>query len=86
MEFGTFEHLGNAMYNINNINADNQSEHDESEDSYDENSQETQTVSYEQTNGESYGEFNVIVRGDRVRGSVNRMVYAPLQSRVDISV
>ena len=86
MEMGTFEHLGNAMYNINNINTDNQSEYDESEDSYDENSQETQAVSYEQTNGESNGEFNVVIRGDRVRGSVNRTIPAPRQSRVDISV
>ena len=50
---GTFEHLGNAMNNINNINVDNQSEYDESEDSYDENSQETNSVGYEQTNSAS---------------------------------
>ena len=86
MELGTFEHLGNAMYNINNIDTDNQSEHDESEDSYDENSQETQTVSYGQASGESYGEFNVVIRGDRVRGSVNRTVPVSRQNRVDVSV
>ena len=92
MEIGTFEHLGNAMHNINNINTDNQSEYDDYEDSYEENSQETQSVSYkravsyERANGEPDGEFNVVIRGDRVRGSVNRTAPAPRQGRVDISV
>jgi hypothetical protein len=83
MEFGTFEHLGNAMHNINNIN---RSEYDECEDLYDENSQETQSVGDEQTDGESYGEFNVVVRGDAVRGSVNRNFSASRQSRVNVTV
>ena len=86
MEMGTFEHLGNAMYNISNINTDNQAEQYESEDSYYEYSQETQYVGHEQTNGESNGELNVVVRGDRVSGGVNRTVPSPRQSRIDISV
>ncbi|MCL2224178.1 MAG: hypothetical protein FWB96_04315 [Defluviitaleaceae bacterium] len=44
MEFGTFEQLGNAMRNINDITADNRAEYDNSEDSCEENSQETQSV------------------------------------------
>jgi hypothetical protein len=85
MEFGTFEHLGNAMHNINNINADNSTENDESEDSYEENSQEAQYVG--QTDGEHYGEFNVVVHNDTIRGSVNRIFSASnRQSRINISV
>jgi len=34
MESDTFEHLGNAMYNSNNIDAEKQSDSYESEDSY----------------------------------------------------
>ena len=87
MEMGTFEHLGNAMYNINNINVDNQTECDESEDSYDGSRQEAPAAIYERTNDESY----VAVRGDTIRGSANRTVpaprhSAPRQSSVDISV
>jgi len=87
MEMGTFEHLGNAMYNINNANVDNQSEYDESEDSYDGGGQETPAAIYERTNDESY----VAVRGDTIRGSANRTVSAPRhsaprQSSVDITV
>jgi hypothetical protein len=85
MEFGTFEHLGNAMHNINNINADNRAENDECEDSYEESDQNAQYVG--QTEGEHYGEFNVVVSNDSVRGSVNRNFTASnRQSRVNISV
>jgi len=86
MESGTFEHLGNAMYNINNIDVDNQSDSYESEDSHDETNQETQSSNYGQINVDSYSEFNAVVRGDTVRGSVNRTISAPRQNSVDISV
>jgi len=85
IELGTFEHLGNAMYNINNIDADNQSGSYAPEDSHDATSQETQSSNYRQTNGDSYDEVNVVVLGDTVRGSVNRTISAPRQNSVDIS-
>ncbi|MCL2198228.1 MAG: hypothetical protein FWB80_04815 [Defluviitaleaceae bacterium] len=81
MELGTFEHLSNAMYSINYVS-------NESEDSYDETDNETgQEISNsEQAGGEADGEFNVVIRGDAIRGSVNRTVTAPRQNSVDISV
>jgi hypothetical protein len=74
------------MQNINNINADNRSENYEYEDSYDESIQETSSAGHEQADGESYKEFNVVVRGDTIRGSVNRNFASNRQSRIDISV
>ena len=76
MELGTFEHLGNAMSNINN-----QPKCDEPENLYYENSQETQVTGYEQTS-----EFNVVVCGDTAGGSVNSTTSTPSQGGVDISV
>ena len=86
MELGTFEHLGNAMYDMNNINADNQSEYDEYVDSYNEGRQEVPAGVYERTNDE----FNGAVRDGAISGSTNRTVSAPRhpaprQSSVDIS-
>lgn len=86
MESGTFEHLSNAMYNINNIDTDTQTNTYESEDSQDETTQETQSSSDEQTNDEPYNEVNVVVRGNTISGSVNRTVSAPRQRSIDISV
>ena len=84
MEFGTFEHLGNAMQNVNNIDTSYQYESEEDDVSYDENSQETGAVGYEQAHD---GEFNVVVRSDTVRGSVNRNFSASnRQSRINITV
>jgi len=86
MEIGTFEHLGNAMHNINNLNSDNRTENHEYEDSYYENNRETSSVGYGETDGETYGEFNVVVRGDTARGSVNRNFSASnRQNRIDIT-
>jgi len=86
MELGTFEHLGNAMYDMNNINADNQSEYDEYVDSYNEGRQEVPAAVYERTNDE----FNGVVRDGAISGSTDRTVSAPRhpaprQSSVDIS-
>ena len=86
MEFGTFEHLGNAMQNINDINTDNRAESDDYDDSNDD-TQEISLAGYSGADGEHYGEFNVVVRDGVVRGSVNRnFTFSNPQNRIDIAI
>lgn len=78
MQGGTFEHLQDAISDLNNIAVEN---YEESEVSY-ESSRENPYVNLEEY---TPGDFNVTI-GDTVRGSVNMNVSVSGQSKVDIAV
>ena len=82
MQGDTFKHLGDAMRDMNTAteNAENYESYEGSEIST-QNSQENLSI-YQK---EMVGEIDIVI-GDAVRGSVNRNISAPRQSKINITV